>query len=359
MNNSFLWDKVIGLQEEYLHLLQKLQNYTSIDDFRYVVNEIDIFWFSHRKIVDLFLQHVGEGKNAYLFCGAVYLDFDADEHYPFLAIGDIHIVDDPLPKCVQALKLSPNDSYYQAIKDQLVSAFFDDIKILTQLSRKILLLPVNDALRRIDNQISIELAKKFLLSMFPEPISMEQIFQIDDFDKLVSQMSPDALDMISFTEEDHSGEPIETKLTRYTALTGNAHGNIPLSQQLIHTILGFLIQSVDILSMCAQFSLIPYIRDNSIFQNTLCIGGQFGDSKDINFLIQGMVFSHFFYQHFDSSSISGASIEEFLQVSGTITKNSIQSVTSSNQELTPELASSIRDAATTTARSICDTFAKE
>lgn len=359
MNNSFLWDKVIGLQEEYLHLLQKLQNYTSIDDFRYVVNEIDIFWFSHRKIVDLFLQHVGEGKNAYLFCGAVYLDFDADEHYPFLAIGDIHIVDDPLPKCVHALKLSPNDSYYQAIKDQLVSAFFDDIKILTQLSGKILLLPVNDALRRIDNQISIELAKKFLLSMFPEPISMEQIFQIDDFDKLVSQMSPDALDMISFTEEDHSGEPIETKLTRYTALTGNAYGNIPLSQQLIHTILGFLIQSVDILSMGAQFSLIPYIRDNSIFQNTLCIGGQFGDSKDINFLIQGMVFSHFFYQHFDSTSISGASIEEFLQVSETITKNSIQSVISSNRELTPELVASIRATATTTARSICDTFAKE
>lgn len=44
------------------------------------------------------------------------MDINYNEHYPFSALGSIHIVDDPLAKFSETIKHSITDSIYDLLK---------------------------------------------------------------------------------------------------------------------------------------------------------------------------------------------------------------------------------------------------
>lgn len=357
MNNPFLWKKMVQVQVGYRELLQKIQCYVETNDFQYIINEIGVFWYSKRKITDLFLRYSSEDRDAYLFCGASYLNFEANEHYPFLAVGNIHIVDDPLAKYAATIKKSMNTSFYQSMKKQIILGLTDNMHILENLMGKIILLPVTDAANFSDKLGGLDPAMDLLLSMFRESIDEKQLFAVTDFDILISKFRDDALDLITFSEEDRPGDTMKEKIERHLASVGDIYGDIPLSQKFLFTILGYFNQAIDIFMMCSQYGLIPYIRYDVVFRNMLIIGDNFLASKELRFLIEGMVFAHCFYHCFDIQAVAHVNIDKYINKVEEITQNMYWDKNIAEEEFSSEIANSIRDSAKKSAVAICAAFA--
>lgn len=299
MNNPFLWSKINAVQEEYLVLLKQLEPHVESDDFRYIINEIGIFWYSRRKLIRLVLKNIAEEKDAFLFCGASFLDVNEGEQWPFLATGRIHVVDDPLCKFADAIKQAMNSDFYKVIKQQLCLAFTDNISILESFFGKIILLPVSFVIKDIDEVDNTENAMIVLNSMLVEHMEPKELFAIADLNTLVSKFRSGVLASIVFCEEDTPTESIEIKLERYLTALGDPFGKITMAQKLIHVILGYLHQSLDILTMCGQFSLMPYIRANVVYSYMLSISQNIVSIKAYQQIVYGMMYAHSMYRFFD------------------------------------------------------------
>ena len=96
MDKNFLNKTIVNIQDEYLNLLIKIKDQINTENFMCIVDEINIFWTLYTKIINLYLSTISIQDNAYVFTGATYLDLDDFEHYPFVTMGNIHIIDDPL-----------------------------------------------------------------------------------------------------------------------------------------------------------------------------------------------------------------------------------------------------------------------
>lgn len=234
MNNPFLWQKMLAVQAEYRDLLHKLRSFVETDDFRYIINEIGIFWYSKKKTVELFLQNVSDNYDAFLFCGATYLDVKQNEHYPLLSVGNVRIVDDPLAKYSDTIKKSMNDAFYQTMKQQIILSFYDDVEIMDTMLGEILLLPVTDSAKFSELLDKSDPAMDLFCSMLDEPIDIEQLSSIVDFDCFLSKFRKDALSTIVFSEEDDPEESIRNKLERHLIAVGDPFGDVPLGQKFIY-----------------------------------------------------------------------------------------------------------------------------
>ena len=91
-----LLSKITQIEDEYRKLLAALLPIIKSDDVVEALDEIQLFWLRHIEIVQLYLYTTFGGPESYAFTAATYLDYDANEHIPFLLLGNLHILDDPL-----------------------------------------------------------------------------------------------------------------------------------------------------------------------------------------------------------------------------------------------------------------------
>ena len=130
MNNNYLIGELCKIQKEYRQLLEELYDEKDKDEFVYVIDEISLFWYSKRNVIELIMGNISDNFDTYLFTGATYLDIGEGEHYPFVSLGKVHIVDDPLAKYAEAIKMNLNDSFYKMMKKQIILAFDDALEKL-------------------------------------------------------------------------------------------------------------------------------------------------------------------------------------------------------------------------------------
>ena len=91
-------EKMNQIQIEYKILLQKLLPKLKSEFSVQALDEINLFWYRHMDIVRLYLASEFAGAESYVFTAATYLDYDDNEHLPFLLLGKQHVLDDPLSK---------------------------------------------------------------------------------------------------------------------------------------------------------------------------------------------------------------------------------------------------------------------
>lgn len=134
MGENFLNKTIINIQNEYLDLLIKIKDKLNTGDYLYIIDEINVFWNSYMQIINLYLKTISVNDNAYVFTGATYLDLNDFEHYPFVMMGDIHIIDDPLCKYAKVSYRCQNQSFSKTLKSQIIQSIDDNIKILGYVS---------------------------------------------------------------------------------------------------------------------------------------------------------------------------------------------------------------------------------
>lgn len=135
-------DKIVLIQKEYKELLISLLPKLKSGFAAEALDEINIFWLKNINIVRLYLEAVVPYSDSYVFTAATFLDYDDNEHLPFLLLGENHILDDPLSiyseLCGKTLEGRNADFLYEQIKTTVE----DNIKILDNLNSSVLIIPL-------------------------------------------------------------------------------------------------------------------------------------------------------------------------------------------------------------------------
>ena len=91
-------DKIVLIQKEYKELLISLLPKLKSGFAAEALDEINIFWLKNINIVRLYLEAVVPYNDSYVFTASTFLDYEDNEHLPFLLLGENHILDDPLSR---------------------------------------------------------------------------------------------------------------------------------------------------------------------------------------------------------------------------------------------------------------------
>ena len=317
LNNNYLIGELCKIQKEYRQLLEELYDEKDKDEFVYVIDEISLFWYSKRNVIELIMGNISDNFDTYLFTGATYLDIGEGEHYPFVSLGKVHIVDDPLATYAEAIKMNLNDSFYKMMKKQIILAFDDDLRILEKCFGKVILLPVT-LINRMEDDLIKEGSEKVLMSMFKEELTVKELFAVKSLSKLTSMLKEGIHKQVAFLEGEDREENIMIRFENYLNETNNPFGDMPKSHKFLYSILGFITQSLQILLCATQYKMVPYIRYGVTFNYLTIIGANFLDIPFMKEVIFKMAFTHLFYKKFDWELIKLIDFKGYCDVVGQI-----------------------------------------
>lgn len=313
MEKNFLLNKINSIQKEYLELLVKLKDNIDTIDYIYIIDEINIFWYSYRDIIKLYLGNITQKDNAYIFTGATYLDVDDLEHYPFIMMGDIHIVDDSLCKYSKTVPGLSNQEFAKVLKDQIISCIDDNIKILSNYSFAMLILPMN-LLYGNDMKIIHEYSNNIFLNFFSrKDLNLDTYFEeFDSIEDIALALNPGIESYIVFDEGEDLTKSLEERFKSFIdkgKVPLPAHKNDAFKFWMI--IYGFIAQALDIILSCKGFNLIPYLRYRVTLQYVLLLGDNIFDIEDISNMLLKCKVAHVLYVIFDKSVIKNISFAQF------------------------------------------------
>lgn len=313
LNNNYMMKELIHIQEEYKEILEKLYNDKDNEDFFYVMDEIGLFWYSNRNVVELILENISDNFESYLFTGATYLDIEAGEHYPFVALGKIHIVDDPLAKYAEVVKMNFNNDFYKVMKRQILLAFQDDLLVLRKCLGKIFLLPVT-GMSKLEDGLIKNASEKVILSMFKNDLSMKEVLSMQTIRGIVDSMREGVKGNIIFFDDEDRTQDISERFNNYLEEMKNSFGDIPDSIKFIYSIMGFVSQSLQILLSAAQYKMIPYIRYGVTFNYLSLIGENFLNIPFMKEVLYKTSFTYLFYKNFDFEINKAWSFDKYCKI---------------------------------------------
>lgn len=313
MINDFLLTKIKELQNDYGDFLRNALINFEKEDFYPTLDEINLFWYSNREIVKLILNNISNEHECYTFTGASFLDIDDNEHFPFVAFGEIHIVDDPLHKFIQAPQNIKDEGYKAKLKEQIVSTIKDNIQIIERYSDTILIFPVT-LLTDIGSDIIMNATEQAFFSMFKDITLTKERYlsELISIEDVIDALDEDVLNTIIFSENDdltiNLGKRFRDFLTE-----SNPFGN-QLNEAVIFLsiISGFFAQAFNILLTCAQYNMIPYIRYKVIYKYTALLGSNFAGNEEMDRILFKMSCAHLLYRNFDKEDFAKISFDDYL-----------------------------------------------
>ena len=224
MNYSLLRDEIKQIQQEYKNLLSNLLPLLKAKRSMVALDEINLFWARHIDIVKLYLKTELSVMNSYVFTAATYMDIEDKEQYPFLLLGDQHILDDPLCKYAEICIKMPDSMASELLYQQIVKAAEDDIRVINTCEDQIVILPLRLLNSPKEDNPLLNLGEQIFLSMFPDINSMETYVQkCSNFSDIVRYGIPNLSEIIMFSEDDNRATPFEE---RFRAAINNAPGMV-------------------------------------------------------------------------------------------------------------------------------------
>ena len=118
-------EKIYEIENEYLQLLQNIKKNITENNIKPSLDTIRLFWYKNRKVVSMFLQTLND-KQAFSYSGATHLDVNDKEYYGFLAVGEIHIMDDQKKSIIMTEEIK--EIYEEGIKkiQEKYMSFFEN-----------------------------------------------------------------------------------------------------------------------------------------------------------------------------------------------------------------------------------------
>lgn len=264
------------------------------------IDSILVFWYSHRRAISLFLRSFDQSSPAYLLAGASYLNTKDNNHYPFVSLGGIHIVDDPLCKFARAfpsIMSMQKESFYS---DHIVDAANDIIDIIDKYNDYILIIPVTFGLHEEDKKIN-EASTKNFLNLFKKKFSnlneyLSEVVTIEDVYGALKDEWKNCLPISDSTSIEDGLIKGFNKFKRTFPFRDGKHGSDSfLFYMQTH---GMLTQALDIILCCIKFNLIPFIRSKTCFYYTATVVNSFLENFAIKDTYFRMACAHILYESF-------------------------------------------------------------
>lgn len=300
MEIHLLKEELNDLQIRYKDVLQKAKDNIFKTDSIAVVDEINVFWQKNRKLVEFALRNFVRPYEAYAFTAATILDVEDFEHYPFVSLGKFHIWDDPIYKYANIVDKTSNFDFNEKIKKQVIATISDNLMILDVAEEVIYILPIR-YLSNDTGQLAYKAGMQAFLSLFDKKYSFEEYKKtFSSIDDIKASLRSGIEQSIIFTEDEDTSVAFETRFTKYKDTN-----TLPISKDACDAeifwfaIFSYLSQAFDILLMCTEYQLNPYIRFDIAFKYMLILSGNFKDQKEIqNMIFKGAV-AHILHRTFN------------------------------------------------------------
>lgn len=200
MNSNLLITRIKGIQIEYKELLSKLSPKLKSGQVPEALDELNLFWLRHIDEVQLYLKYWLYGEDCYIFTAATFMDFNDNEHLPFLLMGEKHILDDPLGRYSELCGKMERGTDSEFLYRQVIITSEDNLRILEGTDENILAFAVHqlcdkDKLasvgfeRFLEKQQQYDFDKKLL-----HALSMHGINEENFENRIVPQIVTDELE---------------------------------------------------------------------------------------------------------------------------------------------------------------------
>ncbi|MHB8278575.1 MAG: hypothetical protein ACYDIA_13095 [Candidatus Humimicrobiaceae bacterium] len=303
MENNYFRSQIKALQNDYGSILKAALSKISTEDFPMVIDEINLFWFANRDLVRLILQNISFDYDCYTFTGATFLDIDDFEHYPFVALGKTHIVDDPLYKYTNIVSDIPNKDFTAQLKEQMLLSIKDNIKIIENYSDIIYILPVT-LLSDLSSDLIKNATEQAFFSMFKDnTITLKQYYnEFKTIDDVENALKDGVSETLVFSEDDE-GAGLSSRFKSHIAQTLPFSNETNEAMLFFYIVNGLFAQAFSILLMCAKYRMIPYLRYEVTYRYTILLGGNFTDNVEMQMILFKSICAHLLYRVFDKRKI--------------------------------------------------------
>lgn len=322
MEYDLLLKEILDIQQDYRSLLIAIQSqFDSSEKLIQIADEITIFWYSRRNIIDLFLKNLPNDNSTYLFTGVGYLDVENNEHYPFVTIGKRHIIDDSLSRYMQDIKYDDESGFYFELIKQIQEAITDNIRILNEYFGIFLLLPVRFF---VPNHIDIlhQATSDLFLSLFNSSLeNIDDYFsKYDCINQVFDDINAEIKSEIKLLEDDSSLDSLEDKFEQYkkeNKTISEEKNDITLFFLAVY---GYIAQALDVILTSLEYNLVPYVRFKICHHYSLLLTPTLISDIEENlkerfeYKIMMMTAVHVLYHCFNFSKIENCSFQEYISV---------------------------------------------
>ncbi len=299
MESHLLKEELKKLQRRYREVLIKATDNIFRTDSIAVIDELTVFWHKNKRLVEFALRNIARPYEAYIFTGSTILDVEDFEHYPFVALGKLHIWDDPILNYVKIVGKTSNSNFEKKMKEQVIATITDNLKILEIAEEIIYILPVRYL--SDNSELVYKAAMQTFLSLFDRKYSFDEYKEtFRSIEDVKRSLRLGIEQSIIFTEDEDTSIAFERRFAKYKDSTV-----LPLAkdandaQILWYAIFGYLAQAFDILLLCIEYQLNPYIRFNVAVKYMAMLSNNFKDQKEIQNIIFNGIVSHILYRVFD------------------------------------------------------------
>ena len=292
-------------------LLPKLKSCHSPE----ALDEINLFWLRHIEEIQLYLKAWFPGENSYVFTAATFMDFEDNEHLPFLLMGDKRILDDPLSKYSEIRSKMSDGKDAEFLYEQIGVTAEDNLKLLENIHEEILILPLRLLNQSNDHNSLYKVGEQAFVSLFNDINNLNDYFaKCDSIDDIVRFAREDIGRVVMFSEDDDVTLPFEERFR--VALTNTQYMVDPAkpdSYNFFMLVFGCIQQAVDVIVSCVEYGCIPYIRYPVSLHYISLLSESMLDIDHVVTLRFKMCVAFIVYQLCDKDRLARVRLEEFIK----------------------------------------------
>ena len=319
MENRFLKQKLKKLQNDYCELLERSIEKLSEKDFSYIADEINLYWYRNRNIVEIILKYFAiKGQDTLLFTGTTYIDIDDQELYPFILLGNTYIIDDSFVNLSSFTLKLPNTKYGKDTNKTLLKTALDNISIIKNYP-EMYILPVSFLCNEQIEYIS-KLASNIFINFFnrKEITNLDILFQeFSNLKDLIDAIPKNIQQQLIISENDKDTNLLNNYLVFKESNQFPFNKNTPDIYGFFCLINGYLMRALTILEISFQYNFIPYLRYPLIFQYFALLGYHYKNQPMCSDIIFKGICCHLVHKYFNKSIIKKLDIDEFIKISKT------------------------------------------
>ena len=315
MKSNLLLNKIHLIQTEYKELLTALLPQLKSSHAPEALDEINLFWLRHIEEVQLYLKAWFPGGNSYVFTAATFMDFDDNEHLPFLLMGDKHVLDDSLSKYSEIRSKMPAGKDAEILYEQIGLTAEDNLKLLENIYGEILILPLRLLNQSNDYNSLYTVGELAFVNLFNGINSLSDYFvKCNSIDNIMSFAREDIGRLVMFSEDDDAALPFEERFRVALAETQYmVDANKPDAYNFFMLVFGCIQQAIDVVVSCVEYGCIPYIRYPVSLHYISLLSESMLDIKHMHTLRFKMCVAFIVYKLCDKDRLAGVCLEEFLK----------------------------------------------
>lgn len=265
-----IMDAYRALLERYEADLEKF----TIANYKRLIGDVKMFWYRNRKSIDYFISHITEDDEVAFLAGAVRLDIVNNGHYEYILVGRIRLINEPLLKMATFYSGTEDEINFEYTNQYVQECIRDVLLLLREYTDDFYILPleyitVNDGEEY--HSVLSKAAENMILSMFSTEYNDVRDFYTKNktYEDIENNLLPQIKEQLIFDGLEDLKMPLRDRCTNY--LKSNGHimpimKNMGEAQLFYLLVVQFCMQAIGILMTMDVHHMIPFIRNDVVFQ---------------------------------------------------------------------------------------------